>query len=68
VYFARPEDDILLKRLESDVIPTLKEGEEEKEMSSKEWILLQAMRLRKVDQGTSEEERRRLWENSGRGK
>jgi hypothetical protein len=53
--------------LESDVIPPLKEGEEEEGTSSKEWILLQAMRLRKVDQGTSEEERRRLWENSGRG-
>jgi isopenicillin N synthase-like dioxygenase len=68
VYFSRPEDDIVLKRLEgSDVIPELKDGEEVS-MISKEWIKLQAMRLRKVDPKMSEEERRRLWEESGRGK
>jgi isopenicillin N synthase-like dioxygenase len=69
VYFARPEDEVLLKRLQgSDVIPELNEGEQEEEMSSKEWIKLQAMRLRKVDGGMSEEKRMRMWEESGRGK
>jgi isopenicillin N synthase-like dioxygenase len=68
VYFARPGDEVVLKRLEgSDVIPELKEGEME-EMSSKEWILLQALRLRGVKEGMSEEERRKLWEEAGRGK
>jgi isopenicillin N synthase-like dioxygenase len=68
VYFARPEDEVVLKRLEgSDVIPEVKDGELEEEMSSKEWIKLQAMRLRKVNGDMSEEERRRLWEESGRG-
>lgn len=65
VYFSRPEDDVVLKRLESDAIPR-KEGQEEKEMSSKEWILLQAMRLRKTG-AMSSEERKRLWDDSGRG-
>lgn len=69
VYFARPEDEVVLRRLEgSDVIPELKDGEEEEQISSKEWIKLQAMRLRKVNGDMSEEERRRLWEESGRGK
>lgn len=69
VYFARPADDILLKRLEnSDVIPELKEGEKEEEVSSKDWILLQAMRLRGAKEGMGEEERKNLWGESGRGK
>ncbi|KAL2062540.1 hypothetical protein VTL71DRAFT_6806 [Oculimacula yallundae] len=67
VYFARPEEDVILRRLEgSDVIPEL-EGEEET-MSSKEWIKLQAMRLRNVKPDMSDEEKKRLWEESGRGK
>ncbi|KAH6674689.1 putative oxidoreductase [Halenospora varia] len=64
VYFSRPGDEIPLKALSGgDVIP---EGEDEETMSAKDWILLQAMRLRKVD-GVSEEERKKLWEESGRG-
>ena len=69
VYFARPEDEVVLKRLEgSDIIPELKDGEQDDQMSSKEWIKLQAMRLRKVNGDMGEEERRRLWVESGRGK
>ena len=66
VYFARPEDDVVLKRLEGgDVIPPLKEGQSEEGMNSKDWIHLQAMRLKATK--ATEEERRRLWEESGRG-
>lgn len=70
VYFSRPEDEVVLKTLEgSVVIPKLKEGDsEEEQMNSKEWIKLQAMRLRKIDPRMSEAERKRLWEDSGRGK
>lgn len=69
VYFARPEEDVVLKQLDgSDVIPPLKKGAKEEAMSSKEWIKLQAMRLRQVNPGMSGEERKTLWENSGRGK
>jgi isopenicillin N synthase-like dioxygenase len=65
VYFARPEDEVILRRLESSVIP---KGDNEGEaMNSKEWIKLQAMRLRKDTTEKSEEERKRLWEESGRG-
>jgi isopenicillin N synthase-like dioxygenase len=67
VYFARPEDEVVLKRLEgSDVIPPLQEGQEEEGMNSKEWIKLQAMRLRNTQRMTPEE-RKKLWEESGRG-
>ncbi|KAG4431665.1 hypothetical protein IFR05_012848 [Cadophora sp. M221] len=66
VYFARPEEDIILRRLEgSDVIPELEV--EEEAMSSKEWIKLQAMRLRNIKPGMSDEERKRVWVDSGRG-
>lgn len=69
VYFSRPEDDVVLKRLEgSDVIPELAEGTKEDGMSSVEWIKLQAMRLRELRPDMSDEERRKLWEESGRGK
>lgn len=68
VYFARPEDEVILKRLEgSDVIPPLNDGEREEQMNSKDWIQLQAMRLRKLKPGMSDDERKRLWEDSGRG-
>lgn len=66
VYFSRPEDEVVLKRLESEVIPGLREVEQE--ISAKDWIRLQAMRLRMTDDGMSEEEKKRLWEESGRGK
>jgi len=69
VYFARPGDEVVLKRLEgSDVIPELREREKEEEMSSKDWILLQAMRLRSLKEGMSDEEKKKLWQESGRGK
>jgi len=58
-----------LRKLDGgDVIPELKEGEQEEGISSKEWIKLQAMRLRRVNADMGEEERKRLWEESGRGK
>lgn len=65
VYFSRPEDEVLLKRLDGGIIP---KGEDDGEaMNSKEWIKLQALRLRKVEVEKSEEERKRLWEETGRG-
>ena len=42
-------------------------GNEEGEMTAKEWILLQAMRLRNLKAGMGEEERRKLWRENGRG-
>lgn len=69
VYFSRPEDEVILKRLEgSHVIPEMKEGKDDEQMNSKEWIKLQAMRLRNIKPDMSEEERKRLWEETGRGK
>lgn len=50
------------------MIPELKEGQREEEMNSKEWVTLQAMRLRKVNAGMTDEERKKLWEEGGRGK
>lgn len=67
VYFSRPEDEVVLRRLESDVIPKLNDGEVEERYSSKEWVKLQAMRLRKIGPEMGEEEKKRLWEESGRG-
>jgi len=68
VYFSRPEDEVILKRLEgSNVIPELKEGETEEQVNSKEWIKLQAMRLRTVKEGMSDEERKKLWQEARRG-
>ena len=66
VYFSRPEDKVVLKRLEGGIIPKEKDGEDGEAMNSKEWIKLQALRLRRVGV-ESEEERRRLWQESGRG-
>ncbi|KAI9877537.1 MAG: hypothetical protein M1830_003618 [Pleopsidium flavum] len=45
VYFARPEDEVLLRRLEEgeDVIPPLGEGVVEEEICSKDWILRRAI-------------------------
>ena len=44
VYFNRPEDDVVLKRLEgSAVIPPLAEGEVEEEVKSKDWIIRRAL-------------------------
>ncbi|PVH70561.1 Clavaminate synthase-like protein [Cadophora sp. DSE1049] len=39
VYFSRPNDDVMLKRLEgSDIIPPLEKDEVEEQISSKDWI------------------------------
>ena len=44
VYFCRPEDEVVLKRLEgSDLIPPLADGEEEEEIKSKDWIIRRAL-------------------------
>ncbi|MCJ1249981.1 hypothetical protein MMC30_007207 [Trapelia coarctata] len=44
VYFMRPEDAVVLKRLEGgDVIPALKEGEMEEAVASKDWVLRRAL-------------------------
>lgn len=44
VYFSRPEDDVLLKRLQgSDVIPPLPDGVVEEEVNSKDWIIRRAL-------------------------
>jgi len=49
VYFARPENDILLKALEgSAVIGEGKEEEGEEEITAKEWILRRALGRRGV--------------------
>ncbi|TAQ85203.1 hypothetical protein B7494_g6471 [Chlorociboria aeruginascens] len=46
VYFSRPEEEVVLRRLDSAVIPEPKEAVKEDEMKSKDWIKLQAMRMR----------------------
>ncbi|ETN42240.1 uncharacterized protein HMPREF1541_04181 [Cyphellophora europaea CBS 101466] len=44
VYFNRPEDDVMLKRLDgSDMIPPLAAGEIEEEVNSKDWIIRRAL-------------------------
>ena len=43
VYFNRPEDDVVLKRLESSVIPPLGGGVVEEEVKSKDWIIRRAL-------------------------
>lgn len=54
VYFSRPEDEVLLKGLESSsVIPRLEAADgSEKVMNSKDWIMLQAMQRRNFQPGT----------------
>ncbi|KAM3071026.1 hypothetical protein ACMFMG_009932 [Clarireedia jacksonii] len=66
VYFGRPEDDVVLRGLGGEK----EEGEEEGGMNAREWIKLQGLRLRNANVGGNEmglEERRKLWEESGRG-
>jgi isopenicillin N synthase-like dioxygenase len=44
VYFNRPEDEVMLKRLEgSEMIPPLGKGEVEEEIYSKDWIIRRAL-------------------------
>jgi isopenicillin N synthase-like dioxygenase len=65
VYFGRPEDHVVLRGL----VGEKKDGEEEG-MNAKEWIKLQGLTLRNANVGGKEmglEERRKLWEESGRG-
>lgn len=45
VYFIRPENKAILKRLVAPEIPAIKPGEEEPEINAKEWILRQARGL-----------------------
>lgn len=52
VYFARPEDDVMLKRLEgSDQIPPLADGEVEEDVKSKDWIIRRALGKRPAVHG-----------------
>ena len=44
VYFSRPRDNVILKRIEgSDMIPKLPPGMIEEEINAKDWILRRAM-------------------------
>lgn len=44
VYFSRPENEVLMKRLEgSDKIPELAEGEGDEEINAKDWIIRRAL-------------------------
>lgn len=45
VYFVRPENKAILKRLEAPGIPKLNPGEVEEEITAKDWILKQAKGL-----------------------
>ena len=58
VYFARPEDEVLLKALgESEMVREASEslGEEEEDVTAKEWILRRALGRRAGgDYGKSE--------------
>ncbi|KAJ5932214.1 hypothetical protein N7516_006703 [Penicillium verrucosum] len=49
MYFARPEDSVMLRRLEgSDLIPTMGDGQTEEEINSKDWIIRRGLG-RRVD-------------------
>ncbi|KAJ5200107.1 Oxoglutarate/iron-dependent dioxygenase [Penicillium cf. griseofulvum] len=49
VYFARPEDSVMLRRLEgSDRIPVMEDGQTDEEINSKDWILRRGLG-RRVD-------------------
>ncbi|KAJ6134066.1 hypothetical protein N7523_000388 [Penicillium sp. IBT 18751x] len=51
VYFARPEDSVMLRRLDgSDLIPPIKQGQVEEEINSRDWIIRRALG-RRVDLG-----------------
>lgn len=44
VYFARPEDNVILRRLDgSDLIPPFEKGQVEEEINSKDWIIRRAL-------------------------
>lgn len=46
VYFVRPEDDAVLKRLEGGMVPRYGDGEEEPEYTTRQWIEKQYKQLR----------------------
>lgn len=46
VYFVRPEDNCVLKRMRGGKVPPLEEGEEEEELTALEWITKRAVTLR----------------------
>lgn len=49
VYFARPEDSVMLRRVDgSDLIPPIGDGQVEEEINSKDWIIRRALG-RRVD-------------------
>ncbi|KAJ5242784.1 uncharacterized protein N7469_001111 [Penicillium citrinum] len=49
VYFARPEDNVMLRRLDgSNLIPAIGKGQTEEEINSKDWIIRRALG-RRVD-------------------
>ncbi|CEJ58479.1 hypothetical protein PMG11_07133 [Penicillium brasilianum] len=49
VYFARPEDDVMLRRLDgSELIPPIEDDQAEEEINSKDWIIRRALG-RRVD-------------------
>jgi hypothetical protein len=48
VYFARPEDEVKLKALKGSEVIGEGNGEEEEDISSKDWILKQAFERRIV--------------------
>jgi len=44
VYFSRPENEVMMKRLEgSDKIPELAEGEKDEDICAKDWIIRRAL-------------------------
>ncbi|KAK6380673.1 uncharacterized protein PV06_09834 [Exophiala oligosperma] len=52
VYFNRPEDDVMLKRLDtSELIPPLEKDEVEEEINSKDWIIRRALGHRHAIRG-----------------
>jgi isopenicillin N synthase-like dioxygenase len=62
VYFNRPEDDVVLKRLDSEMIPELEPGAVEEEVKSKDWIIRRALGRRPGVVGTKAFE-----EDAGKG-
>lgn len=67
VYFSRPEDDVLLTRLQgSDRIPPLLPGETEEQVNSKDWVIRRALARRVELQGHIDFEKAAGTENISR--
>lgn len=45
VYFVRPEDDCILKRLDGDGVPPLESGEEDGDVKASDWIMRQVQAM-----------------------